>query len=33
MDEDEDDVLMPEIENLIDRFGADTLAEGFLRYE
>ena len=33
LDEDEDDVLMPEIENLIDRFGADTLAEGFLRYE
>ncbi len=33
LDEDEDDVLMPEIENLIDRFGGDTLAEGFLRYE
>jgi hypothetical protein len=33
MDEDEDDVLMPEIENLIDRFGADATAEDFLRYE
>ncbi len=33
LEEDEDDVLMPEIENLIDIYGADTLAEGFLRYE
>lgn len=33
LEEDEDDVLMPEIENLIDRFGADALAEDFLRYE
>lgn len=33
LEEDEDDVLMPEIESLIDRFGADTLAEEFLRYE
>jgi NTP pyrophosphatase (non-canonical NTP hydrolase) len=31
--EDEDDVLMPEIESLIDRYGADALAEDFLRYE
>jgi hypothetical protein len=33
LDEDEDDVLMPEIENLIDRFGPDATAENFLRYE
>ncbi|MCR4303008.1 MAG: hypothetical protein NUV63_02115 [Gallionella sp.] len=33
LDEDEDDVLLPEIEDLIDRFGADALAEDFLRYE
>lgn len=33
LEEDEDDVLMPEIENLIDRFGTDALAEDFLRYE
>jgi hypothetical protein len=33
LDEDEDDVLMPEIENLLDRYGADALAEDFLRYE
>ena len=33
LEEDEDDMLMPEIENLIDRFGADALAEDFLRYE
>jgi NTP pyrophosphatase (non-canonical NTP hydrolase) len=31
--EDEDDVLMPEIESLIDRYGVDALAEDFLRYE
>lgn len=29
----EDDTLMPEIENLIDRFGGDAPAEDFLRYE
>jgi hypothetical protein len=33
LEEDEDDVLMPEIKSLIDRFGADALAEDFLRYE
>lgn len=33
LEEDEDDVLLPEIENLIDRFGADAPAEDFLRYE
>jgi len=33
LEEDEDDVLLPEIENLIDRFGADAPAEEFLRYE
>ncbi len=33
MDEDEDDVLLAEIEALIDRHGADALAEEFLRYE
>jgi len=33
LEEDEDDVLIPEIESLIDRFGADALAEDFLRYE
>lgn len=33
LEEDEDDVLMSEIENLIDLFGADALAEEFLRYE
>jgi hypothetical protein len=33
LEEDEDDVLVPEIESLIDRFGADALAEDFLRYE
>lgn len=33
LEEDEDDVLMPELDNLIDRFGADALAEDFLRYE
>ncbi len=29
----EDDTLMPEIENLIGRFGGDAPAEDFLRYE
>jgi hypothetical protein len=33
LEEDEDDVLIPEIENLIDRYGADALAEEFLLYE
>ncbi|MGO8753950.1 MAG: hypothetical protein ACLQHK_01820 [Gallionellaceae bacterium] len=33
LEEDEGDMLMPEIENLIDRFGADATAEQFLRYE
>ena len=33
LEDDEDDTLMPEIENLIERFGADALAEEFLRYE
>jgi hypothetical protein len=33
LEEDEDDVLMPEIESLIDRYGADAMAEDFLRYE
>ena len=29
----EDDMLMPEIDNLIERFGPDAPAEEFLRYE
>lgn len=33
LEDDEDDTLVPEIEYLIDRFGADALAEDFLRYE
>jgi hypothetical protein len=33
LEEDEDDTLLSEIEALIEQFGADTLAEGFLRYE
>lgn len=33
LDEDEDDVLVPEIKELINRFGADAPAEEFLRYE
>lgn len=33
LDEDEDDTLLSEIEALIEHFGADTLAEEFLRYE
>ena len=33
MDEEEDDQLLPEIDNLIDRFGSDALAEEYLRYE
>jgi hypothetical protein len=33
LEDDEDDVLMPEIESLIERYGPDALAEDFLRYE
>jgi hypothetical protein len=33
LEDDEDDVLVPEIESLIDRFSAETLALVFLRYE
>lgn len=33
LEEDEDDTLLSEIEALIEHFGADTLAEDFLRYE
>ncbi len=33
LEEDEADLLMPEIEELIERSGADALAEEFLRYE
>ena len=33
LEDDEADVLLPEIESLIDQYGADTLAEEFLRYE
>jgi hypothetical protein len=33
LEEDEDDMLISEIDGLIDRYGADALAEDFLRYE
>lgn len=33
LEDDEDDTLLPEIESLIERFGADMSAEEFLRYE
>jgi hypothetical protein len=33
LDDDEDDTLLSEIEALIEQFGADTLAEEFIRYE
>ncbi len=33
LDEDEDDTLLPEIDVLIDNFGAEMLAEELLRYE
>jgi len=33
LEEDEDDVLIPEIEDLIEQFGPDAMAEDFLRYE
>lgn len=33
LEDDEDDTLLAEIEALIDRYGADSLAEELLRYE
>ena len=33
LEDDEADMLMPELDTLIDRFGADAVAENFLRYE
>ncbi|MHB1143779.1 MAG: hypothetical protein ACYCZS_02640 [Thiobacillus sp.] len=33
LEDDEDDTLLSEIEALIEQFGADTLAEEFIRYE
>lgn len=33
LEEDEADMLVPELENLIERFGPDATAENFLRYE
>lgn len=33
LEEDEDDQLLPEIDNLIERYGVDALAEEYLRYE
>lgn len=33
LEDDEGDTLLSEIEALIEQFGADTLAEDFLRYE
>lgn len=33
LNDDEDDPLLAEIDALIDRVGADALAEGFIRYE
>lgn len=33
LEDDEDDTLLPEIDALIEQFGADTLAETLLRYE
>jgi hypothetical protein len=33
LEEDEDDQLLPEIDNLIERYGGDALAEEYLRYE
>ena len=33
LDEDEDETLVTEMEALIGRFGSDSLAEDFLRYE
>ncbi len=33
LEDDEADMLMPEIESLIERYGPDATAEDFLRYE
>ncbi len=33
LEDDEDDMLLPEIDALIERYGEDTLAEELLRYE
>lgn len=33
LEEDEADMLLPELNELIDRFGPDAMAEDFLRYE
>lgn len=33
LDEDEDETLIEEIEDLIDRYGAEALAEDFIHYE
>ena len=33
LEDDEDDGLLPELEGLIRRYGGDSLAEEFLRYE
>lgn len=33
LDDDEGATLLPEVDGLIERFGADALAEDFLRYE
>ena len=33
LEEDEDDALLPELEGLIERYGAEATAENFLRYE
>ncbi|MFZ5523357.1 MAG: hypothetical protein ACOY9D_04640 [Pseudomonadota bacterium] len=33
LEDDEEYMLMPEVDELIDQFGADALAEDFLRYE
>jgi len=33
LEEEEDDQLLPEIDNLIERFGPDSPAEEYLRYE
>lgn len=33
LEDDEDDPLLEEIDSLIERYGADSLAEGFLHYD
>ncbi len=33
LEDDEADMLMPEIDSLIDHYGPDATAENFLRYE